>query len=282
MPGNANNDRKIVIATMHHKEKVIAPLIKKELGLQVIIPSDLDTDKFGTFSGETERTNDPIETLRIKCRAAIELTGIDKVVASEGSFGPHPVFSFVSADDELIMYYDAKNDLEIIARELSTDTNFNSEEIMSLEHLRMFSESVKFPKHGLIIRRSPSQKTDIIKGITDWAKLKEAYLRIKKNHGTAYAETDMRAMYNPTRMKVIGIATQKLITKIKSECPRCKQPGFDIKEIIPGLPCQNCGFPTRTALKHILGCLKCEFTTEKSNPHGKLFEEPQFCDYCNP
>lgn len=42
-------NRVAVLATMYHKEKVIAPILEQELGIKVIVPQDFDTDRFGTF-----------------------------------------------------------------------------------------------------------------------------------------------------------------------------------------------------------------------------------------
>jgi hypothetical protein len=47
-------DCTLVIATMHGKEKVIAPLLVKALGVKIIVPENFDTDLYGTFSGEIE------------------------------------------------------------------------------------------------------------------------------------------------------------------------------------------------------------------------------------
>ena len=116
--------RKLLIATKHEKEKVIAPILEKELGVSWFVINDFDTDELGTFTGEIERKDDPIITARKKCLLAIELTNCDLAVASEGSFGPHPTIYFVPADDEFLLFFDKKNDLEIIVRELSTETNF--------------------------------------------------------------------------------------------------------------------------------------------------------------
>lgn len=104
--------RKVVIATKHKKEEVIAPILEKELGLICITPIGLDTDKLGTFSGEVEREDDPITTLRKKCMMAIEASGIDVAIANEGSFGGHPTVFFAHADDELVMLVDKKTILK--------------------------------------------------------------------------------------------------------------------------------------------------------------------------
>ena len=55
--------RKLLIATKHQKEKAIAPILEKELGVIAILASNLDTDVLGTFTGEIERKEDPITPL---------------------------------------------------------------------------------------------------------------------------------------------------------------------------------------------------------------------------
>ena len=47
--------RKVVIATKHKKELVIAPLLEKNLGVTCFVPDDFDSDALGTFSGEIKR-----------------------------------------------------------------------------------------------------------------------------------------------------------------------------------------------------------------------------------
>lgn len=279
---NLFKGRKIVIATKHQKEKVIAPLLQRELELKCVVPNDLDTDVFGTFTGEVERLNDPVETARLKCLKAMEQSGCDMAICNEGSFGPHPGLFFIHADSEIVMLMDKKNKLEFIVREISTKTNFNGREINSYTELQQFAESTLFPSHGLILRKSRNFKEDIYKGITTKKDLKNAYDTIMHKYGTVYAETDMRALYNPTRMTVIEDAVQKLLTKIKTYCPKCNAPGFSITEAKPGLKCKNCGLPTRSTLLHILSCQSCGFTEEKLYPHGRFSEDPMYCNLCNP
>ena len=87
-----------MVATKHGKEKVIAPILERSLGVKVLSTTNLDTDRFGTFSGEVERKGTPLEVARAKCEAALKLTGADLAVASEGSFGPHPELFFAAAE----------------------------------------------------------------------------------------------------------------------------------------------------------------------------------------
>jgi hypothetical protein len=110
----------------------------------------------------------------------------------------------------------------------------------------------------------------------------KVYYNLINNFGTAYIETDMRAMYNPTRMNIIERAAEKLIKKIKNHCPVCNMPGFGITDAKEGLPCVICSFPTRSTISYIYSCQKCSYQKEEKYPKGKQTEDPMYCDYCNP
>lgn len=279
---NIFRGRKLVIATMHSKEQVIAPLLEKALGVKCFVDPKLNTDIFGTFAGEVPRTTDPVETARRKCLAAMEQTGCDLSLASEGSFGPHPFIGFVNADDEILVFMDKKYGLEIIARELSTQTNFDKQEVSSLEKLIEFAQRTKFPSHALILRSTENKSEDLVKGIRDEVSLTSTFLNLLQKRKSVFVETDMRAMFNPTRMKVITRATEKLVEKILTECPICNTPGFSVTDIKSGLPCKLCKLPTKSTLEYLYSCVKCGHRSVKLNPNGKEFEDPMYCDNCNP
>ena len=274
--------RDLVIATKHGKESVITPILEKELGVKCFVPKILDTDTLGTFTGEIDRKADPISTARIKCNMAMEITNCDLAIASEGSFGAHPGIFFVPADDEFVVFVDKRNNLEIIAREVSTETNFSGSVINNIEDLLAFATKVNFPSHGLILRNSKDEFIGITKGITNVEILKKKFQDLIYEFGTAYVETDMRALYNPTRMKIIERATKKLAKKINSLCPNCKTPGFGITDAKNGLPCEICNFPTRSTLSYVYTCLMCGYAKEEIHPNGKKTEDPMYCDMCNP
>lgn len=274
--------RNLIIATKHKKENVIAPVVEKELNVKCLVAKDLDTDLLGTFTGEIERKDDPVTSARNKCFMAMELTNCDLAIASEGSFGPHPAMYFIPADDEILILIDKKNDLEIIVRELSSETNFNGSEIKTVEELLEFAANSGFPSHGLIIRKSKNDYIDIIKGITNEAQLIKVFYGLIDKFGTAYIETDMRAMFNPTRMKVIENAVKKLIKKVNTPCPVCNMPGFGITDSKEGLPCEMCNYPTRSTISYIYSCQKCNYKKEEKYPKGKQAENPMYCDLCNP
>jgi hypothetical protein len=274
--------RKVIIATKHQKEKVIAPIFEKELGVICFVDETFDTDALGTFTGEIERELDPISTAREKCLRAMNINNCDLGIASEGSFGPHPSMFFINADDEFLIFIDTKNKIEVLVRELSTSTNFNGKQIQSQEELLEFANQIEFPKHGLILRKSKDEKTDICKGIIDFETLEITFEYLYSKYNSVYVETDMRAMFNPSRMNVIEKATQKLVQKIRSTCPQCKMPGFGITDARKGLECSLCGSPTNSTLSYIYDCQHCQFTKEEMYPNKKTTEDPTYCDYCNP
>lgn len=274
--------RKLVIATMHGKEQVLGPLMKEALGVEIILPGVFNTDVFGTFTGETERILTPLDAAVMKCKTAMELTGCDLAIASEGSFGPHPIIGFVSSDEELVVLTDAEHNLQIAAKELSTSTNFNGKLCNTYGEVKIFADEVLFPTHGLILRNEKNSHTHIVKGITSWIVLEKETVSFLKTHGQVFAETDMRAMYNPSRLMVIEAVAKKLITKIFSACPQCNAPGYDVVDFISGLPCSYCGTPTKSTLMHIFKCVHCNGEEKKFYPHGKKEEDPMYCDVCNP
>ena len=273
--------RRILIASQHKKEDVLSPLLTKALGVIPVTCDALDTDQLGTFTGEVERSSDPLATARKKCEIGMELSGTDLAVASEGSFGSHPIIPFVPAGDEIIILVDKKNAIEIAARDITTETNFSGETVDNETALRAFAERALFPSHGLILSGGP-KKAFLKKGIQAWKDLIEFFDVMKCKQMSIHIETDMRAMYNPTRMKAIGKACKKLIEKIKSTCPNCSCPGFSVFSAHDGLPCSLCGRDTRSTLFHMYRCQKCLHEEIKRYPHNKHEEDPMYCDYCNP
>jgi hypothetical protein len=282
MENNFFKGRDLIIATMHKKEEVIAPLFYERLGVNVIIPEGLDTDLFGTFTGEIERDADPVTTAEKKCLAAAEKFNCSLVLASEGSFGPHPAFYFAPCDDEVMIFMDLINGFEVSARKISGDTNFNGKSVKSWEEAEEFGASALFPSHSLIVRASEKINEGMVKGIREPGKYRQVVEGFLHQFGHAFIETDMRAMHNPTRMKVIGEVAMKLVETLNRFCPACQIPGFDVVEITNGLPCEFCTAPTRSTLAYIYGCKKCGHREESKYPHGKTLESPMYCDRCNP
>jgi hypothetical protein len=276
--------RTAVLATMHGKELVIAPIFEEQLGIQVVVSANFNTDRFGTFTGEIERTGTQIEAVRVKAQQALELTGEDLAIASEGSFGPHPSSPFIASNLEIVLLLDTRHDIEIVGTALSMETNYSHKAVRTLKEAKDFASKVGFPQHGLIVsatQQSSPQKL-IFKGIVSEANLNEALQAVFEQSSTALIQTDMRAMHNPTRLKVIAEATRDLVTKVCSCCPQCGWPGFGITKRRIGLPCEWCLAPTELVLAVVSECKKCRYSIEQKYPEGKEFADPGRCLFCNP
>lgn len=274
--------RRIVIATKHGKEQAIAPHLLESLGLNSFVTDLLDTDLLGTFSGEVERLENPLDTARQKCHLAMEITSADLAIASEGSYGAHPSIPFIPAHEEYLILIDRKNHWEFIVKRLETKTNYRHLTLSSSDLPQDFLVQANFPSHALIVKKSADDPTDCVKGIHDEFELKKTaqdfFQRFKKYH----IETDMRAMHNPTRMAVIHDLTIELIQQIKSACPQCDAPGFRVTAFERGLPCAYCGLPTHSVKSEIFSCQMCSYTQKRAPIHKLKNEDPKYCMYCNP
>jgi hypothetical protein len=274
--------RTLMIATKHGKEAVLAPLFERSLGLRCMVPPDLDTDLLGTFTGEVERRGDPLSVAREKCLMAAAQVNADLILASEGSFGPHPSIPFVSAGDELLFLLDTTTKREFYSRELTTETNFHGEWVRDEDSLDQFLHKAGFPSHAVILRASETDTVHLRKGLAKKEDVLLHFNDLQSVHGKVWIETDMRAMHNPTRMRAIARAGEKLVEKLRSVCPACDAPGFAVTRPLPGLPCMGCGMPTRSTRALQRTCDVCMHSDEIAPSHGKAMEDPMYCDFCNP
>lgn len=267
--------RKLLIASMHAKEQAIAPAFSM-LGVQCTV-APINTDVFGTFSGEVERTLSPIETAKAKAQWVIDtVEGADLVIASEGSFGPHPEIPFITVNTETLYLMDKQNNYERQYSELFYETNFAQQTVNTLSELEAFAKRIGFPSHGIILKAG----NEIEKGITSSKGLVSAYNKLKNSSLDVVVETDMRANCNPTRMKNIAALACTFVELLQCLCPQCNTPGFAKTEAIKGLPCSNCGLPTNEAKANVYVCQTCNFTQEKE-VEG-ILADPSVCNFCNP
>lgn len=277
--------RTLGIATIHGKERVIGPALLKALslaGFKVI--EDVETDRFGAFSGEVRRSLDPLDACKAKAVHGAEVGHMDLVIASEGSFFPYPPAPFVPCDEELLVLYDARDGSFFEHRQVSLQTVFGGEECTSWGQVSAFAGRMKFPEHGLVVRsREKWTAGDAMKkGIRDEAELREFTTRLIEQRGSCWVETDMRAMMNPTRMEVIREAADRFAQELATPCPACGACWFRITKAIPGLPCEQCGWPTASTRAYLRACHSCGHTATGPRPDGRTTEEPQHCANCNP
>ena len=255
-------ERTAVVATKHKKEQVIAPLLEQHLGLKLIVPENLDTDLFGTFTRDIPRKGTMLEAARAKAEEGMRLTGVDIGIASEGSFGPHPALSFIPSNTEIVVLLDKQHDLEIIGSSVTFKTNYHQQYVSSVEQALAFAKIIGFPEHGIVIREDERDTAFTKKGITTFEELEETVSQLLQatpgdTLSKVFLETDMRAFVNPTRMENIKQATEDLIQKALSVCPQCGTPGFSVSKKEPGLPCEQCGMRTEITLLDVYICKKC-------------------------
>lgn len=274
--------RTLIIATKHDKQRVLAPLLEQHLGVYCNRDAGIDTDVLGTFSGEQPRELDPFATACRKCEWAMCETGCDLAIANEGSFYMHPIFGFVPVDDELLVLKDQRHEALWKVAAHTTETNFAAREVDSWIELQAFAQEIGFPSHGLILRPGKSDFADMAKGLVSWDMLQHQFSFLRSRWGRVYAETDMRASFNPTRMRFIGRLCEQLLDLLKQPCPNCSFPGYGPVASEPGLPCAWCRTPTRSRLLDIYLCQHCGFEQKKYYPDGKQTEDPMYCERCNP
>jgi hypothetical protein len=279
------NKRTIALATKHQKQEAIAPSFQRILGASITVPKGIDTDLFGTFSGEIEREGTMLETVRKKARLAIKVSGHPLALASEGSFGPDPSYPLFPCGIELIIFIDDERKIEVVESDLTEETNFSSVTAASAREIHDFLEHARFPSHRLVV--SPEGKMDLSllkKGIGSFSELEEAIEAAARGSptGKALIVSDMRAHMNPTRMASLEKLAEKLARRLASPCFVCGAPGWGVVGVIKGLPCESCGSETELVVQEIYGCASCATRESKPRGDGKMFADPGECPRCNP
>lgn len=271
----------ILLATKHSKELAIREPFEKLLGAKIHVPENFDTDVFGTFTGEIPRRNTPYETVISKAKRACEIYQFDYGIANEGSFGPHPSIPYVPGNIELMAFVDNINAIVIVESEISTETNFAFIDITAQDDYQNFLKKIQFGSHGLILRSLDDQAI-IAKGICEFDELKELLGFYFKNNHVLRLETDMRAMMNPTRMRVIHILAKKLVKRLLTTCKQCRTPGFGRQSVSGSLLCEYCDSETTLHQHRVLHCIKCDYQEYLPRVDGLVKADPQYCPYCNP
>jgi hypothetical protein len=269
---------------MHAKERAVARPLRAGVGLEVVVPSGLDTDALGTFTGEVERAGTPREVALRKARLGMERAGLPLGLASEGSFGPHPGAFFLAGDHEVLVFIDDDLGIEVSEQVLTTETNFAHKQVSPSEELGDFLSRVRFPSHALVVRpASGGEPRGMQKGISTPEGLREAIERAKglSADGRVSVETDMRAYANPTRMRAIRRVAVKLARRLREPCPECDAPGWGVVGVETGLPCSLCGSPTGFVRTEVFGCSRCDHGRELPRPNGLERADPAHCPLCN-
>ncbi len=277
--------RRAALATRHGKEAAIAPALAA-VGVTVEVAA-IDTDAFGTFSGEVPRPGDMLETALAKARAGMAATGLDLGLASEGAYGG-TFGGLVGAATELLVLVDDRDDrvLHLVRSGLESNQAARVVEGSGIDGgLRDFLARVGFPAHGLVVfAEGDAGAAPEAKGIVEAAALEAALTRAlaRSSVGRARVETDMRAHLNPTRMARIGELAGAFAERLATPCPACGAWGFGPLDAQRGLPCADCGAGTALVRAVVHGCEVCGLREERPRDDGLVSAEPQWCPLCNP
>lgn len=269
------------LLTKHSKERAIAPRFQEALGAGVLVIDTLDTDTLGTFTREVPRAGSQMEAARRKAELAIELSGLPLGLGSEGSFGPGP-FGFLAANLEVIVMRDRNLGIEVAG--VAVSPGHQAAGIFDgWERLEEFARSMLYPSHGLVLRPDGQKDPRIFKDCGDFDSLREVFRKCASmsGEGLVFAESDLRAHRNPTRMETIGKACEDLLQRLQCHCPRCARPGFGLSKKLPGLPCSWCGSPTNDFRGEEWKCPACGFAEERLRQDATS-ADPGHCPKCNP
>lgn len=274
--------RRIALLTQHGKEGAIASVLDPALGCRVERVGGYDTDQLGTFTREIPRAGTQREAARRKARIGMELAGLPLGLASEGSFGPDPMAGLFPWNVEFLVFIDDEQGLEIAGR---AQGKANHVHLLTGDWAaaEAFARQAEFPAHHMVVRPEGENDPRLRKGIVAWMELEAAFAwaQAQSAGGQVFLETDLRAHANPTRMEMIRLAAEDLVARLRSLCPACGAPGFWLVEHVAGLPCADCGAPTRETRAEVYGCLKCAHRETHERAETR-YANPEWCDYCNP
>lgn len=275
----------IAISTMHAKERAVSRPLQRWLGAAIKVAPGIDTDLFGTFTGEQARVGSMLDAARAKAQAAIKSTGLPFGLGSEGSFGPHPTLPFLAGGTEVLLFVDLRRGLEVCETLVTHRTNYRSLRCRPNDDIDTFLRSVRFPSHAVVVTANDAEAGQhIVKGIKSRTALSESITRAASVSRDSFAliTADMRAHLNPTRMATIRALASRLARRLATSCPACASPGFGAADIVRGLPCGWCGEPTPLATAVVHRCIKCEFKSITTISNGRETADPGQCQHCNP
>lgn len=263
----------VSVGTRHLKQRQLAPAFTDLLGARLVVPDDLDTDRFGTFTGEVARTASAHQTAYGKARLGMSVTGLRCGVASEASYGP-------AGHQEILLFLDDVRGIEV------HETHWDAAEYAVSHRIRSVEDLPASMTRGLagqaVIVRPSGSRDGVVKGIKDFACLRAAVATAVAcaEDGTAVVEPDLRAHHNPRRQRVLTRLAYRLAHRLATPCPACGIPGFGRERSVAGLPCTACGSPTSLPLYDEHACCSCP---HRSTVHvGPAGADPARCQYCNP
>ena len=268
--------RVVAVGTQHGKQHQFAPPFHRVLGAELVTPA-VDTDRFGTFTGEVARTGAPADAARAKARLAMSATGLPYGLASEASYGPLP--GGWLGHEEILLFCDDVAGIEIIEGHRTNSVPGVAHPVSGFDDVPT-SLRDGLPGQALVVRPRGAVGA-ITKGITGSDALRSAITAAisASLDGVALVEPDLRAHHNPRRRLIRANLAETMAGRLATPCPSCSAPGFGRVDAEPGLPCRACGTPTSLRHSEIHACAVC--THRESRP-VRGAADPADCPVCNP
>lgn len=271
----------IALATKHGKLAQIAPAFDALAEFELVV-AEVDTDLFGTFSGEVPRTLSPKDAAIAKARSGAQELGLEFGLASEGSIGAHPQFPFANSNQEVLALVNLSRGFSVIETFVSTDIVAKSMTISLTDNLSDLPDGFDLPNHAVIVSARFADELQVEKGIRGVGDLLGAVTNMfERGANQVRVETDFRAMMSPSRQRNIAKCAERLAARIASRCPSCNEIGWGRTGFEYGLPCGDCLALVPTAARaEKLGCVACDHVEIVSL--GLETIEASRCDFCNP
>lgn len=238
----------------------------------------LDTDAFGTFTGDVPRHGTPGEVVRAKARAAAAAGATPLGLASEGTFRPHP-HAPLTIDTELVAVVDVGTGWTVTGVASAPAAWAVSVRLGPLDDVAdRLGRLVPWPPVAVV--RDESGAAPPLKDLTGGAEVAGA-VRAMRAAGvtTVVVETDLRADRCPPRGPVIAAAAEDLARRLATTCDHCGLAGVGVERHLPGLPCDWCGGPTSEPRGHVEACPSCGSRREVLSGGTA---DPARCPRCNP
>jgi hypothetical protein len=277
-------NQRIGLATMHAKERAIAPPFRRLLGAEIVVAPDLDTDLLGTFSGDVPRPDAVVETCALKAELVFRSLDVDCAVASEGSYGPIERVPLVPSGIEIMAFVDRKRGIRIVETLNTHRTNWRLMRFRAGDPaVPLIVKAMGFPRYGVFVVCSSdwshpikdlSTVDDIVSAMNQEAN--------RSTDGLAVLYADMRAHRNPTRMRVLRATSWKLAKRLERLCPKCHAPGFGGIGSRRGLPCEACSCPTHWVHFETDGCSVCGHAESRPRKDGRQTAPKLSCRSCHP
>ncbi len=150
------------LVSKHQKELAVFPILHQN-GASKTLVIEAETDQLGTFSVEIPRNLSVMETLEEKCKLGFSNSKHSLFIATEGSFGPHPLFPWVPQHQESYILFDRSSNSKFYHHYTSQHTNFQIASIQSEQQLVEFCNRIKFPSHWIILIKNSGNEVAFLR-----------------------------------------------------------------------------------------------------------------------